>query len=175
MANDHLDTEQLLAQFHHYLETVTPAIPEAPDLFTLLSELSALKAEIKLESRQFKDALEQARVLADHLNAANQQLQQEYERRQQQEQRQQQAAERALLLELLELRDRLQAGQEQAQSYHPTWMARRAKADHFVDAMAEGLTMNLRRLDQMLAKRSVQALTAVVNRLIPNECKQLKP
>jgi molecular chaperone GrpE len=54
----------------------------------------------------------------------------------------------------------LQAGREQAERFRPGWLgARSARA--FVASMAEGLTMNLRRLDETLARRGVRPLPAL--------------
>lgn len=157
--------DELIARFGAYLEAVGEAppgpAPSAPDLFTLLSELAALKNEVKIESRQLKSALDQFRELFDSLRQANDRLGGELERRREEEQRARQQSERELLLELLELRDRLQAGHEQAQRYRPGWLARRGRAAEFVGGMAEGLGMSLRRLDETLTRRGVEALAAL--------------
>lgn len=157
--------DQLLERFRAYLDQASdsPVAPgsEAPDLFTLLSELAGLKNEVRHESRHVKSALEEFRALFDRLSSANDRLAAELDRREQAEQVAGQQADRDLLLELLDLRDRLQAGHEQAERYHPGWLARRGGAGEFVAALAEGGAMTLRRLDDMLARRGVVPLPVV--------------
>ena len=137
----------------------TPA--EAPDLFSLLTELAALRNEVKIESRQVKAALDQFGELFDLLRDAHRRLQDDLDRQRERAATERRQAEQELLLELLELRDRLQAGQEQAARYQPGWLARRGGADRFVAGMADGLTMNLRRLDTLLEGRGVTQIEAL--------------
>ena len=157
--------QQLVERFRTYLETAdtgaAEADPDAPDLFTLLAELMALKNEVKLESRQVKGALEQFREVFDTLRLANERLSGELHRHQQQQSDSAAEAEQPLLIELIELRDRLQAGHVHADSYKPGWLARRGHADRFVAGMAEGLAMNLRRLDETLIRWDVRPIDAV--------------
>jgi molecular chaperone GrpE len=105
---------------------------DAPDLFTLLAELAALKNEVKLESRQVKTALEQFRDLFDSLRQANEHLSAELSRRQQDTRDIALNAERDILLELIELRDRLRDGHGQAAAYRPNWLAHASGAAEFI-------------------------------------------
>jgi len=157
--------EQLLERFSAYLDavddTAAPAEQEpgvAPDLYTLLSELAGLKNEVKIESRQVKGALEEFRQVFETLRQDNERLGGELERRGEEVRGE---CERDLLGELVELRDRLHAGAEQARRYRPSWLARRGGAGEFVAGMAEGLAMSLRRFDDVLARRGVRALDVV--------------
>ncbi|WP_462320227.1 nucleotide exchange factor GrpE [Halochromatium sp.] len=134
---------------------------DAPDLFSLLAELAALKNEVKLESRQVKTALDEFRGLFEALQAAGTRLEQEQQRRREQERAARTREQKELLLELLELRDRLQAGQASAAGYRPKGLFGRRRAREFAAAMAEGLAMNLRRLDETLARRGVRPLPAL--------------
>lgn len=157
--------EQLVAQFRTYLDIaegadgIDPAEDDAdaPDLFTLLTELAALKNEVKLESRQFKTALDQFGDLFDTLRDGHTRLAEEQQQRGIQEQAAAQQAQKTLLLELLELRDRVQAGYDQCLRFRPSWLGKR-HASEFVASMAQGMAMNLRRLDETLARRGVQPL-----------------
>ncbi len=159
--------DQLTARFRAYLDESDgadetaggPDGASAPDLFTLLAELAALKNEVKLESRQVKSALDDFRALFDTLREANTRLGDEQERRREQERRADQQSQKDLLLELLELRDRLQAGHDQAQRFSPGWFG--GQAAGFVASMAEGMGMNLRRFDETLERRGVRALPAL--------------
>lgn len=141
-------------------ETQAPE-SRAPDLFTLLVELAALRNEVKIESRQVKSALEQFSELFDRLRDANRRLQDDLDRQRERAATERREAERALLLELLDLRDRLQAGQDQASRYQPGWLARRGGAPRFVAGLAEGMAINLRHLDELLKAHGVTAITAL--------------
>jgi molecular chaperone GrpE len=157
--------EALLARFRAYLEAGPhdegADEPSAPDLFTLLAELSALKNEVKLESRQVKTALEQFRDLFDSLQLANQQLSAELARRQQDAREIALSAERDILLELVELRDRLQDGRAQAAAYRPNWLAHASGAAEFITGMTQGMGMNLRRLEETLERREVRPIEVI--------------
>jgi molecular chaperone GrpE len=159
------DKDALTARFRAYLDrtgdadaaAATDQREAAPDLFTLLAELSALRNEVKLESRQFKSALDEFRGLFDTVREAKTRLGEEQERRREQEQETWRRQQKDQLLELLDLRDRLEAGQAQAQRFRPGWFTGRRAAE-FVASMAEGMAMNLRRFDESLARRGVLPL-----------------
>ncbi|NBC13804.1 MAG: nucleotide exchange factor GrpE [Gammaproteobacteria bacterium] len=162
--------DALTAQFRAYLDVAETAadtatepaadqVPEsAPDLFSLLTELAALKNEVKLESRQVKTALEEFRGLFDTLREAQTRLGDEQARGCEEARA---AERRALLLALLELRDRMQAGHAQAERFRPGWLGRRRRAPQVIAALAEGMAMSLRRLDEILARSGAQPLAAV--------------
>lgn len=165
---DESTKEQLTARFRAYLDRAVAvsdqgAAPEEespPDLFTLLAEVATLKNEVKLESRQVKAALEEFRGLYATLREGNTRLADEQSRCREHEEALQQQTRKDLLLELLELRDRLQAGHDQAARFRPGWLTGRAAAE-FVASMTEGMAMNLRRLDEALVRRDVRPLPAL--------------
>jgi len=184
--------EQLLTRFAAYLDAIAESAPAEPgvldqptvsaesqapppDLFTLLAELAGLKSEVKIASRQVKGALDQFRDAFDLARQAHARLEATEAQRLEAERRNQQAAERDLLLELLELRDRLQGGWDQARRYRPSWLARRGKADAFVAGMVEGMAMNLQRLDDTLARRGVRPLRVLGLRFDPQTMHAAEP
>jgi len=69
-------------------------------------------------------------------------------------------AQKELLLDLLDLRDRLQAGHDQAVRFRPGRLGGHS-AVRFVASMAEGMAMNLRWLDETLARRGVRPLAVL--------------
>lgn len=161
--------EALIEQFRAYLETQMqndpPEVPDTesadaatPDLFTLLAELAALKNEVKLESRQVKTALDSFRELFDDVRTSHAQTLSEQERRREQTQAAERAAMREQLLEWLDLRDRLQAGHDQSARFRPRWWARQGRAPRLIGSLVEGMSMNLRRCDEILARRGVRPL-----------------
>lgn len=159
---DEANREELTERFRAYLDRVGEGPEESaqkpPDLYSLLTELAALKNEVKLESRQVKAALDQFRELFDSLRQTNAGVEDERKRRRDAELSSRHSQERGLLLELVELRDRFQAGLRQAQRYHPGWMARKGGAGDFAKGMVEGMNMNLRRFDNILARRGVRPI-----------------
>lgn len=168
---DEATREGLVARFRDYLATVQEAppepAPEIPDLFSLLAELTALKNEVKIESRQVKTALDEFRGLFDTLQQSNARLDGELGRQRERETQERRDAECDLLLELLELRDRMQAGQDQLLRYRPGWLGRLSGARDYVGGIAEGQAMLLRRLDETLARRGVRPLQALGRRFDP--------
>lgn len=174
---DEATKQAMLQRFADYLDDAPPTPPNAateteteraPDLFTLLAETAALKNEVKLESRQVKAALERFSELFDCLRQANTRLEEELARQREREEQARREAERALLQDLLELHDRVSAGHEQAGRYQPPWLALSGRPTRFIEAMGEGLGMNLRRLDEILARRGVQAVLALNCRFDPD-------
>ena len=70
-----MDKTALLAQFETYLSSLDTWPDEDPatvDLFSLFTELAALKNEVKLESRQIKSALDNFRQVFSTLEASHQ-------------------------------------------------------------------------------------------------------
>ncbi|WP_295457111.1 nucleotide exchange factor GrpE [uncultured Thiodictyon sp.] len=170
--------EQLLGRFSAYLHGLDDSATDdaaaatteaaAPDLFTLLAQLAALKNEVKIESRQVKGALDQFRDAFDLVRQAQDRLEEGQAQRAEAQRRASEDQQRDLLRELLELRDRLQAAADQAHRYRPGWLIRWGGTGGFVTAMAAGLDMNLRRLDDLLARRGVQALRVIGQRFDPH-------
>jgi len=165
---DETTKDQLTTRFRTYLDGVEGASAtdagtedeSVPDLFTLLAEVAALKNEVKLESRNFKSALDEFRGLYAALREANTRLADEQARCREQAHLLEQQTQRELLLDLLDLRDRLQAGHDQAVRFRAGRLGGRS-AVRFVASMAEGIAMNLRRLDETLARRGVRPLAAL--------------
>jgi molecular chaperone GrpE len=168
---DEATKDALTSRFRAYLDRTGADAPAtgdegrvgeaAPDLFTLLAELAALKNEVKLESRQVKSALDEFRGLFDTLRETQTRLVDEQQQRCEQARAADRRDSRDLLLELLDLRDRIQAGQTQAARFRPGWLSRRRRAPKLIALLADGMGMNLRRLDETLARRGVRPLPAV--------------
>ena len=167
--------EQLVGQFRHYLDASPTEDGELQaesgeiDLFTLFTELAALKNEVRLESRQVKQALDHSRELIERLRENNLQFSNELVRRRQGEDELRQVAERPLLLEMLELRDRIEAAMQSLQAYRPGLLERPdGKKGRLVRGVGEGMEITLRRVDGLLARYQISPLDSVGRRMDPN-------
>jgi molecular chaperone GrpE len=156
--------QALIDRFRGYLDMVEdgeepPDDPgETADLFSVLVEMAALRSEVRTESRLVKEALEQFRGVFDSLQASQATLQRELDRARTETQDQAQSALRPLLLDVIDLRDRLVAALTLSAAARPRWRDRLWRRDRSgVAAWQEGLRMTLRRLDQVLLDRRVVA------------------
>ena len=156
--------QALIDRFRGYLDMVEdgeepPDDPgETADLFSVLVEMAALRSEVRTESRLVKEALEQFRGVFDSLQASQATLQRELDRARTETQDQAQSALRPLLLDVIDLRDRLVAALTLSAAARPRWCDRLWRRDRSgVAAWQEGLRMTLRRLDQVLLDRRVVA------------------
>lgn len=155
--------EVLLAQFRTYLEEsgvgAQPTESPAPlDLYTLLGELAALKNEVRIESRQVKAALDQFRGLTEPLQTGQAALQSEITHLREAHRHAAREALRPVLLELLEMRDRMTTGLESKtdQKLSKRLFKRLCRQEQdLLAAWRTGQEMTLRRLDQLLASQSV--------------------
>jgi molecular chaperone GrpE len=156
--------QALIDRFRGYLDIVEdgeepPDDPgETADLFSVLVEMAALRSEVRTESRLVKEALEQFRGVFHSLQASQATLQRELDRARTQTRDQAQSALRPLLLDVIDLRDRLVAALTLSAAARPRWRDRLWRRDRSgVAAWQEGLRMTLRRLDQVLLDRRVVA------------------
>jgi molecular chaperone GrpE len=159
--------EQLIDRFRAYLDVLPEVAAEAPteqrqtDLFSLFTELMALKNEVRLESRQLKTALDEFKAVFDTLQTSHGQLSDALDRARTVQQEQRRTLLRPLLLELLELCDRLEAGLQALRGYQPSplsGLCKREKA--LIAAVGQGQEISLRRLEQLLNGQNVYALEA---------------
>ena len=172
-------TERLLDRFRAYLDEQPEAVPSEAgkshrrtDLYSLFAELVALKNEVRLESRQVKTVLDEFRAVFETLQASQSQLGNELDRAHHAVPEQRRATLKPVLLELVELRDRFEAGLRVLQNYRPTlwvrWLGRRRRERDLLQAVAQGQDISLRRLDQILNAQQVVALAAEGKPLDPH-------
>lgn len=140
------------------------------DLFTVLSELAALKNEVHLESRQFKSALDSIRQLTDTLQSERDTLTEQVKQARVDAKRMNREALKPLLSQLLDLYDRLDAGLKAAERYQPKGFALRGRRHEraMIEAMRQGQELTLRRLEQLLASYDVQPISVVDKELDPH-------
>jgi molecular chaperone GrpE len=167
--------ETLLDRFRCYLDSIeeAPEEPEAAgeetDLFTVFVELAAVRNEVRTESRLVKEALDQFRGVFATLQSSHATLEQELMRVRSEARERGRALLRPLLLELLDLRDRLAAGLQPPTVPPPSrWFERwRAQQRTDPDGWREGLGITLRRLDRILSERRVVRIETAGRRFDP--------
>lgn len=174
-----LDDEQkhaLLNRFSTYLDeldgTSLTDTGEQTDLFSLFVELAALKNEVKLESRQVKTALDEFKDVFGLLRNSHEQLTIDLERGRSERKDQRRILVRPLLLELVDLQDRLQAGLQVIRNHRGSWFAWLHKREtRLIQAIAEAQEISLRRLQHFLATQHVSAIDSLGQALDPHTMK----
>ncbi|GAB6043088.1 nucleotide exchange factor GrpE [Endothiovibrio diazotrophicus] len=169
------EKERLLAELAASLdewEATPPPADEPPDLHTLLAEMAALKNEVRLEARQFKGGLEEQRGLVALLQEHNERLARDLERAREEAAAAPRRAERRLLLELLDLHDRLEAGLRAADRHHPSPLARLVPAEgRFIASLVEGQTLTRRRLEELFHAHRLERIATLGRPLDPHRMK----
>ncbi len=152
--------QALLSRFQAYLDSAETAAPEplteTADLYSLFVEVAGLRSEVRTESRLVKEALDQFRGVFDTLQTSQANVQQELDRARTAARDQADAALRPLLLDVVDLRDRLLAALTLVAAARPGWVDRLWRRPASGDeAWQAGLRMTVRRLDQALLDRRV--------------------
>ena len=166
--------ERLLDQLRQYLDGFEALPAPAPDpgsaeadLFTVFVELAAVRNEVRTESRLVKEALDQFRTVFGTLQSSHATLEQELKRVQAEARERAQALLRSLLLDLLDLRDRLDAALQASAAAPSRWLDRWRKPRAAPEHWREGIGLTVRRLDRMLAERRVSRIELVGQRFDP--------
>ncbi len=166
--------KRLLEEFQSYLEQTDLEQAHGdtqPDLATLLGEMAGLKAEVKAESRHFKTTLDTLGEALNTIQSDNKALSDVLAGHQVQLQQQRDEILRAVLLELVDIYDRLSVGFGVLQSYHPvsSLFSHSKKQDvDFIDAFKQGQTMTLRRFEQLLQRHRVVPIDCAGKMLDPH-------
>jgi molecular chaperone GrpE len=174
--------EKLLSRFAAYLDgldhdesgeapagTAEEASEEA-DLFSVFVELAGLRNEVRTQSRIVKEALDRFRSVFDTLQASHATLEQELKRARADAHDRERILLKPLLLDIIDVRDRLAAGLKPAVAAPPRrWYERfRRKAKRAAaEAWREGMRMTLRRVDRLLADQRIAAIETVGRPLDP--------
>jgi molecular chaperone GrpE len=166
--------EALLSRFAAYLDSVEcdetgePAAAaaegsEEADLFSVFVELAGLRNEVRTESRLVKEALDRFRGVFDSLQSSHATLEQELKRARADAHDRERTLLKPLLLDIVDVRDRLTAGLKPAVAPRLRWYERiRPRAKHEAEmAWREGVRMTVRRIDRLLAERSIVAIETV--------------
>ena len=164
---------ELLEDFQKYLEQEYPeslANNEQPDLSTLLGELAGLKAEVKAESRQFKNTLDTLSSTLETVQDTNKALTTELTTNIERQAQQQAEIMRTMLLEMVDIYDRLSTGMDVLQNYRPVkalFKHSRKKDVRFIERFREGQLMTLKRFEKLLQAHQVRVIECVGKLLDP--------
>lgn len=169
------DTQKndLLEDFRHYLEQsrLEPfTMPDQPDLNTLLTEMAGLKTEVKAESRQFKSTLDTLGSALATVQEDNKTLSSELAAHAERLEQQRREIMRTLLLEFVDIYDRLATGLAVLQNYRPVsslFNHSKDKDVRFIKQFTEGQDMTVRRFEQVLQRYQVRAIDCVGQLLDP--------
>ena len=164
---------ELLEEFQKYLEqshagSLTSS--EQPDLHTLLGEMTGLKTEVKAQARQYKNTLDTLSSALDTVQEDNKVLSAELAASAERFDQQQAEMMRTLLLEMVNLYDRVSAGVDVLNNYQPVnSLFRHSKKQdvHFIERFKQGQQMTLRRFEQLLQSYQVKAVDCVGQKLDP--------
>jgi molecular chaperone GrpE len=169
------DTQRnsLLEEFQSYLEQTDLAhtfSAEQPDLTTLLSEMAGLKSEVKAESRHFKATLDTLSGALTALQADNKRLSGELAAHDENLQQLRSETLRTVLLDIVDIYDRLSAGFGVLQNYQPvsSLFSHSKKQDvRFIKSFKEGQSITIKRFEQLLHRHNVQIIDCAGKLLDP--------
>ena len=169
------DTQKnrLLEEFQAYLEQtdLTHTLSaEQPDLSTLLGEMAGLKSEVKAESRHFKTTLDTLSNSLTTLQNDNKALADELALHGERLQQMRNETLHAVMLDAIDIYDRLSAGFEVLQNYQPvsSLFSHSKKQDvRYIKSLKEGQSMTLNRFEQLLQRHNVQTIDCIGKLLDP--------
>ena len=163
----------LLEEFQTYLEQTDLAhtlSAEQPDLSTLLNEMAGLRSEVKAESRHFKTTLDTLDNALTTVQTANKALADELAAHSERLQQMRSETLRVLLLDIVDIYDRLSAGFGVLQNYHPVsaLFNHSKKQDiRFIKSFKEGQSITLKRFEQLLQRHNVSSIDCIGKLLDP--------
>src|SRR6266851_5964052 len=158
--------QELLGRFATYLDAIEPSEAEVDaaadgreeaDLFSIFVELAGLRNETRTQSRLVKEAIDRFRDVFDTLQSSHAMLEQDLKRTRAEADNRERMLIKPLLLDIIDIRDRLAAGLKPAATAVPRWYERflANRQRETAEAWREGLRMTLRRIDALLADRDV--------------------
>jgi len=161
--------QQFLQQEHtHSMDLFD--LSKQPDLHTLLSEIAGLKAEVKAESRQFKQTLDTLSTALSEVQGNNQKLLTELDLAHQNLIQQKNELMRTMLLEWIDIYDRLKRGEETLENYRSVrklFKKSNKKDIPFIESFKQGQSMTLNRFEELLNSHQVRAIDCLGKKLDP--------
>lgn len=138
------------------------------DFLEIQEELLTFKTEIREELEKHKEILKSFKEVFTTLKQSHDMLQLELKQKRQEQkaekENQEQALLRPLLLEIIEIRDRIETGLDHYRSVNVSFWRRLLKQDDsLLKSLKEGHSMTLRRLDQLLYRFDVTPIQTINN------------
>ncbi|MGA1824382.1 MAG: nucleotide exchange factor GrpE [bacterium] len=163
---------ELMAKFHQWLDRQPfdkiSQIPsssrksnERVSLFTLLSELIALKQETKIANRQLNSGVEQCKKMSENMQQAVETAQRAQNQCGAEITNQKARHIRPLLQGILDIRDRMEQGIIASQKTRSSFMERLVKENKSKNELIEGQQMTLRNLDKLLESFGVSPIDSL--------------
>ncbi len=171
--------EDLIRRFTDYIdytETVAGIMDDegaesdtnTVDLFSLFSELASLKTEVRTESRHFKSALDQLKTSFETMDTGYHTLKTELNRKKAETESMKNDLLRPIILDVLGVRDRIEAGLKVLSAYRPGMFDRLGKGSLArLEAHREGQEITLRQMDELLNSWKVDAIDTLGETLDP--------
>ena len=167
--------EELVDEFRRYLD----AHPQESqgnrrlDLFSFYSELTGLKNEVKIESRQVKKGLDEFRLAVSRIEESNhenlQTINDHFAKKDSNEAKvSAKVLLRPLFVSLLDIYDRIAAAGQTVQEGKQSFLSRFCNREReIIKATREGQEMTRHRLEELLADYNVVALQTVSKKFDP--------
>lgn len=173
--------DELVGQFRAYLEQAgeqegeaADDTAEAPGLYALFEALAGLRTEVRQESRQSRETLERLKEALALVHKGADSAARDLERARAREESLRRELLRPLLLQLLDLHDRLEAGSRfTAEPRRRRWFQCRSDSRRLA-AIAEGQALTLGRLLDLLAGYRVRPIEALGQPFDPNTMRALE-
>jgi len=163
----------LLEELQAYLEQTDLAhtlCAEQTDLSTLLSEMAGLRSEVKAESRHFKTTLDTLNDALTALKIDNKALADELATHEENLQKMRSETQRRVLMDIVDIYDRLTVGFGVLQNYHPVaslFSSSKKQDVLFIKSFKEGQSITLKRFEQLLQRYNIQAIDCIGKLLDP--------
>jgi len=177
---DEIKKNELLEQFRDFLEQDAPGqfeLQNPPDLHSLLSELTSLKTEVKVEARQYKNTLDLLSSGLETLQEDNKTLSTELALYQQRLEQQKKDITKNMLLEMVDIYDRLNTGVKTLEHYRPIsglFKKSREKDVRFIERYKQGQLMSIKRFEQYLQSYQVQMIDCIRKKFDPKTMSALE-
>jgi molecular chaperone GrpE len=160
--------QQLLLEFQDYLanaDDVSELNPDdQPDLALLFGEMAALTGEVKTEARHFKSTLDSLAEALDTVQADNHALAAALAAGVERAAQERDELLRVLLLEMVDIYDRFDAGFGVLQRYRPVnslFNHSKKKDVRFIKGFRKGQELALKRFEQHLLRHQVYPIVCV--------------
>jgi len=171
---DESTKEKLIEQFRTYLDgyQADEDSTQKTDLFSLFTELAALRNEVKLESRQVKMALDLFKKSLETAQTGYDKLHHAFKRSSDEQGKHKRETMQPLLLGFLDIYDRLDAGMKILNNYteRSSFLTRyfTQRERRLIQGLQEGQAMTLRRTLQLLGRYQVHPLEVLNKPLDPH-------